>query len=58
MLIRHHSLIEMLGYGDVHQSHVHKSINYSTALTSQHVMFIKTPTAIDESEYWKRVIKK
>lgn len=58
MLIRHHSLKEMLGYGDVHQSHSYKSINYSTALTSQRVMFIKTPIAIDEVDHWKRVIKK
>ena len=58
MLIRHHSLKEILGYGDVHQSHSYKSINYSTALTSQCVMFIKTPIAIDEVDHWKRVIKK
>lgn len=58
MLIRHHSLKEILDYGDVHQSHSYKSINYSTALTSQCVMFIKTPIAIDEVDHWKRVIKK
>lgn len=58
MLLRHHSLKKLLGYEDVHQSHSYKSIDYSTALRSQDVVFVKSPTSIDDSEHWKKVIKK
>lgn len=58
MLLRHHSLKQLLGYEDVHQSHSYKSIDYSTALRAQDVIFVKSPTSIDDSEHWKKVIRK
>lgn len=58
MLLKHQTLKQLLGYGDVEQLQCYRSIDYSKALTDQDVLFVHSPVKIDDSEHWKKVIKK